>query len=178
MVSNVWRQRESSCLALSNLLQGLFGNYLVFQPLISFLQAENGNKLQSTWLICGLGASGTRICKEFLRNIILCILSERWMTSKNRLEKQGKLQVNRSPTSRYVNEDNISLKLTQKYFQLRLCDPSYTNPAAGQQAITIVLNFLLKEGLLTQAKEVRLVLPPLHSRLYTDHWTTRIGALQ
>jgi len=79
------------------------------------------------------------------------------------------LQVNRSPTSRYVNEDNISLKLTQKYFQLRLCDPSYTNPAAGQQAITIVLNFLLKEGLLTQAKEVRLV-SPLHSRLYTDHY--------
>ena len=92
------------------------------------------------------------------------------MTSKNRLERQEKLQVNRCPTSRYTNKHKIAMMtLTQKYFQLRLCDPSYTNPAAGQQAITIVLNFLLKEGLLTQAKEVRLV-SPLHSRLYTDHY--------
>ena len=34
MVSNVWRQRESSCLALSNLLQGLLAYYFIGADLL------------------------------------------------------------------------------------------------------------------------------------------------
>eukprot|EP01114_Cavostelium_apophysatum_P005403 TRINITY_DN1633_c0_g5_i1.p1 TRINITY_DN1633_c0_g5~~TRINITY_DN1633_c0_g5_i1.p1 ORF type:complete len:992 (-),score=360.72 TRINITY_DN1633_c0_g5_i1:43-3018(-) len=49
---------------------------------------------------------------------------------------------------------NLSLK-TLSGLTSRFCDPQYTAPAKGQEAVYIALTFLLKKGLVNAAEEVR-----------------------
>ena len=50
--------------------------------------------------------------------------------------------------------------------KLRLCDSVYTAPNAAQQAIDVVLNFVLSRGLTTEAKEVRYLILLLHNMFF------------
>lgn len=43
---------------------------------------------------------------------------------------------------------------TLSSLSVRLCDPIYTDPAQGQEAISVIMPFLLTEGLQSPVKEV------------------------
>lgn len=61
----------------------------------------------------------------------------------------------------YLNEEFQSVRKaamatyrTLSSLSVRLCDPIYTDPAQGQEAISIIMPFLLTEGLRSPVKEV------------------------
>jgi proteasome component ECM29 len=53
-----------------------------------------------------------------------------------------------------VRKAAMSMFRTLSSLSVRLCDPVYTNPDQGKEAIAVIMPFLLTEGLHSPVKEV------------------------